>query len=473
MPRALSAIMFFPRGGSAHAARGLAGELPRCGWQVRLVSGSRTDLAADADARSFYDGLDVHAIDYTDALRASRPVRHSGAGQAPMHPSYEDRPGAADPVFAALDDLDFERQVRAWGAALERAGARGCDVLHLHHLTPINEAAIRLAPDVPVIGQLHGTELLMLERIAAGPPPSWRHAARWRARMRAWAARCDRLLVAPGGVERALELLEVDRDRLVPLPNGFDPELFAPRRLARLEHWRRYLVEAPRGWRPGLQPGSIRYGEEDLRPFRTGVVLIYVGRFTEVKRLSLLIRAYAMARARLRVSAPLVLLGGHPGECEGEHPWEAIRRLRVPDVFLAGWHEHGELPSFLAASDLVVFPSVREQFGQALVEGMACGLPAVAASSFGARTIVEDGRTGWLVPPDDVEALAAAMVEAVNDEAERRRRGARAREAVLARYSLPRVAARVAALFERHTQPAEPPERAEHAAEALREAVEA
>ncbi len=56
-------------------------------------------------------------------------------------------------------------------ASCEEAGAAEADVLHLHHLTPIHEAASRVAPHVPVIGHLHGTELLMLEEIADGPPP--------------------------------------------------------------------------------------------------------------------------------------------------------------------------------------------------------------------------------------------------------------------------------------------------------------
>ena len=84
------------------------------------------------------------------------------------------------------------------------AGAREADVLHLHHLTPINEAAARVAPDVPVVGQIHGTELLMLETIDAGPPVHWRYAERWATRMRGWANRCARLVVTPSGVERAV-----------------------------------------------------------------------------------------------------------------------------------------------------------------------------------------------------------------------------------------------------------------------------
>jgi glycosyltransferase involved in cell wall biosynthesis len=95
-----------------------------------------------------------------------------------------------------------------------------------------------------------------------------------------------------------------------------------------------------------------------------------------------------------------------------------------------------------------VLPSTREQFGQALVEGMACGLPAIAASSFGASRIIEEGRTGWLVPPDDLEALSGAIVEAVELSDERRRRGELARRAVLERYSGRRMAAGVASAFE-------------------------
>ena len=84
-------------------------------------------------------------------------------------------------------------------------------------------------------------------------------------------------------------------------------------------------------------------------------------------------------------------------------------------MFLAGWRGHDELPDGLNASDAVVLPSVHEQFGQVLVEGMACGLPCVAVDAHGPATIVDDGETGWLVPPDDEEALAEALVEVVND----------------------------------------------------------
>jgi glycosyltransferase involved in cell wall biosynthesis len=106
------------------------------------------------------------------------------------------------------------------------------------------------------------------------------------------------------------------------------------------------------------------------------------------------------------------------------------------------------LPDIFAASDVVILPSVREQFGQVLVEGMACGLPAIAVNAYGPSEIIDDGRTGWLVPPDDERALAEALLEAVNDDGLRRQRGIAAYTAVRARYSWPALGERLARTYE-------------------------
>jgi glycosyltransferase involved in cell wall biosynthesis len=185
-------------------------------------------------------------------------------------------------------------------------------------------------------------------------------------------------------------------------------------------------------------------------------VLLYVGRFTEVKRLPLLVRAYARARERFYEPAPLVLLGGHPGEWEGEHPIEAIEAAGLDDVYLAGWRSHEELADALNAVDVTVLASVHEQFGQVLVEGMACGLPAIAVDAHGPATIVDPGETGWLVPPDDEEALADALVEAVNDGERRRALGEAAYERSRARYAWPALAEGVARVYEEVRAGAEP-----------------
>jgi len=415
-------LMFFPRGGSAHVARNLATALPATGWDVTILSGSLSRPDLPGDARAFYSGLDLHTLDFTRALEAPDPL----LADPPFHPSFEDRSGAPDRVFASLPDAVAEHLTDAWGRALTDAGAAAADVLHLHHLTPLNEAAARVAPGVPVVGHLHGTELLMLEAIERGEA-GWEHGAAWAQRMRRWAAACERLLVlSDTQVARAELLLGIDPRRCVQVPNGFDPELFRPQDLDRGAHWGRH-VEALAGF--------------------DGPVLLYVGRFTAVKRVPLLIEAYAAAQERFAERAPLVLVGGFPDEWEGEHPTDAIARTGARDVHLAGWHEHHALGAFINASDVVVLPSVAEQFGQVLVEGMACARPVIAVDSHGPAEIVTAGETGWLVEGDDVRGLAAALVEAVNAPAERRRRGLRAREVALERYAWPALAERVAAVY--------------------------
>ncbi len=445
--RVLSALLFFPRGGSSHVARALAGELPAHGWDVTVVSGSRSDLDDFGDATRFYAGLDLHPVSFDESLAAPNPL-DPPPGFAPIQPSYEDRPGAPDPVFAMLDDRACERQVVAWASALAAVGAAGFDALHLHHLTPIHEAATRVAPGVPVIGHLHGTELLMLEAIAAGPPSTWTHAEAWAERMRRWAQRCERLIVSsPTQVPRAQGLLDIEPDRLVVLPNGFDPRLFAETQVDRAALFRHALVDAPRGWHGEQHPGSVQYRVEEIVPLVEGVAVLTVSRFTAVKRLPVLIEAFARVRENARAPTGLVIVGGHPGEWEGEHPNDTIRRLGARDVFLAGWYDHAEVPTFLAAADVFALASVREQFGLVLVEAMACGVPPVAVDRFGPAEIVSDGETGWLVEPDDVGGLALALRHAIDNPVERALRGARARTVAVERYGWPRLGERLAGVL--------------------------
>ena len=434
MPRVVSALMFFPRGGSATVARALGHRLPHHGWDVTIVSGSRS---GHGDAERFYDGLDV------------RPVTFAPEGDAPMHPSFEEREGAADVVFASVDDTTYEEHVAAWAQHLEQAGAADADALHIHHLTPINEAAARVAPDVPVIGHLHGTELLMLEEIEEGAPASWRHAEAWGERLREWAQRCDRLLLlSPSQLPRVERLLGVGADRCTVLPNGVDLDRFRPVDVRPAEHWRRHLADEPQGWGPGGEEGSIRYTAEEAERVAAHPVVLYVGRFTKVKRVGLLIRAWARVQETLAEPASLVIVGGHPGEWEGEHPATVIEQTGARDVYLAGWHSHETLPDFLSCADVLALPSVREQFGAVIVEAMACGVSPIAVDRYGPAAIVQDGETGWLVEPDDEASLAEALAHALRDRDECRRRGEASRRRAEERYGWDAIAGRLSGVLD-------------------------
>jgi glycosyltransferase involved in cell wall biosynthesis len=434
-------LFFFPRGGSAQVARALGRALGQTGWEVTLAAGSLGRPGEQTHAPTFFTGLDVVAVDYSPGPTA----------RVPFQPSYEDRPGAPDRVFAAVDDDAYERLVDAWTEALARAGAAKAALLHLNHLTPANEAALRAFPAVPVVGQLHGTELAMLRAIEAGAPAGWRFAERWRERMRGWAQACARLIVPPAAAREVTHLLGVSREAIVELASGVELDLFrrAPLdRGQRLAFWRSWLVEEPHGWDESGVPGSVAYSDADLAPLREAdAILLYVGRYTAVKRLPLLVRAHAQALPRLGRPLPLVLVGGSPGEWEGEHPLAVARAAGDEQVFLAGWRPHQQLPEALNAADLLVLPSVAEAFGLVLVEAMACGLPVVAADAHGPAEIVAPG-TGWLVPADDQQALTETLVAAASDAGERARRGERACRHSRSEYGWPVIAARIVEIYE-------------------------
>jgi glycosyltransferase involved in cell wall biosynthesis len=242
------------------------------------------------------------------------------------------------------------------------------------------------------------------------------------------------------------------------IPNGVDTEYFrrldltARERLALLRRW---LVDDPRGWDESGRPGTVRYSLADLSAFAgsTGVhpVLLYVGRFTAVKRLPLLLRAYSRVRSRLGSVAPLLVWGGYPGEWEGEHPYSLVTRQRIEGVFFVGWRGHEDLRLGLCCADLLVAPSVGEAFGSVYLEAMSAGLPVVATRTGGPPTFLNlDMRSpeGWLIPPDDEDALVEVLINALTCPTERLARADAAHALVRPGYSWRAIADKVAGVYE-------------------------
>ena len=229
----------------------------------------------------------------------------------------------------------------------------------------------------------------------SGPHADW-----WASRMRDSARRAvATITISPHDQGQAVQLLGIDPETVYSIPNGVDIDHFIPHRPSpeqRRSHWLRWLVSEPRGWDEATStPGSIRYTEaEVIDAFfdpETGAarpVLMYVGRFLEFKRVPLLVRAYARARKRMSVPAPLVIWGGWPGEWEGEHPHTVVTREHIAGVFFDGWRDHDELPLGLSSADCFVAPSTDEPFGLVYLEAMACGLPVIATLSGGPPSFI-------------------------------------------------------------------------------------
>jgi len=94
----------------------------------------------------------------------------------------------------------------------------------------------------------------------------------------------------------------------------------------------------------------------------------------------------------------------------GTGPDEAGLRAKYKDItnlHFLGWRE--DIPQILKASDIFVLPSLREAFGLVLLEAMVSGVACVATDNGGAKDIIENGKSGYLVPPANSDRLADAI----------------------------------------------------------------
>ena len=142
----LQGFSFFPRGGSSHVVRYLTAALLQSGWSPSIVAGSVGGPGDLSHAATFFAGLPVSAADFTPALDAWRRGADPLDQPVPLHASYEDKPGAPDRIFAAVSPELATRQVVSWRRLLLELHPLDPRVLHLHHLTPLHDAAEQVFP---------------------------------------------------------------------------------------------------------------------------------------------------------------------------------------------------------------------------------------------------------------------------------------------------------------------------------------
>jgi glycosyltransferase involved in cell wall biosynthesis len=108
------------------------------------------------------------------------------------------------------------------------------------------------------------------------------------------------------------------------------------------------------------------------------------------------------------------------------------------DVTFMGLRADGQ--QIIGALDALALPSFSEGMPNVLLEAFAYGTPVVATRVGGVPDMLSDGDSGWLVSPGDAEGLAFALVEALADASEARRRAARARSILAERFTVERQA---------------------------------
>jgi glycosyltransferase involved in cell wall biosynthesis len=148
-------------------------------------------------------------------------------------------------------------------------------------------------------------------------------------------------------------------------------------------------------------------------PAEDEMTFAFAGAATRVKGLDLLLAAFT--RLRQAEPAARLLVVGPPGDCSlllGPPPPEGVTVL--------GPLPQAELAARLAAADCLVLPSRNESFGMVVPEALAAGVPVLVSDRVGAKDLVTADRTGWIVPVEDVEALAERMAWCIHHPEELR-----------------------------------------------------
>ncbi len=211
--------------------------------------------------------------------------------------------------------------------------------------------------------------------------------------LRRFYGRCREVYV-PSQSTRDTLLADGLSDNFKPWPRGVDTARFSPAK--RSARWRS---------RHGI-------GETEL-------VILHVSRLVREKRLDTL----TAALNRLDFAYRVVIVGDGPDR--------AFAQGELPHAIFTGFLTGGELADAYASSDIFVFPSDSESFGNVTLEAMASGLPCVCADATGSRSLVVAGETGLLADASDVQGFADNLSLLAHDAATRQRMGQAARARAL------------------------------------------
>ena len=335
----------------------------------------------------------LNVFGYAAALRADVGLRLSAIAVAPL--------------AVAAGTLRVRHVARATRAS----------IVHAHWVIPGGVMGAAAAGRRPLVISLHGSDVFVAERhrlarLAAG-------AAFQRA---AWVTACSEDLRS-----RAIALGAAP-DRTTVVPYGVDAARFEPDPTGRAR-------------------GRATLGVEEGTP-----VVVAIGRLAKKKGFEYLIDAAAQLRPQyptLRV----VIAGA--GDLDESLRTRARERGVADCVQFLGVVSHDLVPTLLAAADVAVVPSVRDEAGNVdglpntVLEIMASGTALVATPVGGIGAVATDRETARLVPEQDAAALATAIAELLAQPSLRTALGQRARATALTEYSWGRVAERFDEIYDR------------------------
>jgi L-malate glycosyltransferase len=344
-------------------------------------------------------GDEVHFITYAlpSRLALPRPRVSFHEVVAPTYPLF-----VSPPYTLALSTKMAEVAARA-----------RLDLLHVHYALPHAISAIlarQMSNDngqgrLKVVTTLHGTDITIV-----GQDRSYLPITRFGIEKSDAVTAVSRHLAAV-----TVRELGVRRDVMV-IPNFVDTGLYRP-------------------------DGASPYARTLCSPEEC--VLIHVSNFRPVKRIGDVLAIFD--RVRQKVPARLLLVGDGPDRSLAER---LVRERKIEDrtLFLGNV---AAIETILPVARLFLLPSDSESFGLAALEAMACGVPVVGTAAGGLPEVVVDGETGYLRRVGDVEAMADAALELLEDLERWKRFSAAARRRAVEQFPEEAIVARYRELYER------------------------
>jgi histidinol-phosphate phosphatase family protein len=225
-----------------------------------------------------------------------------------------------------------------------------------------------------------------------------------------------------------------------------------------LEHYgadpRRIRI-IPCGFDPReLRPGDKRQARLELGLSPDERIILQLGRMVPRKGVDNVIRATARLQRDHGVTARLLIVGGESRQPDPEKTPEIGRLQRIAWqegfgelVTFVGSRGRSEVRGYYNAADVFVTTPWYEPFGITPVEAMACGVPVIGASVGGIKTTVQDGVTGFLVPPNDPPALAERLARLLQSPSLLQKLGEQATRRARALYTWERVSSDIEQLY--------------------------
>lgn len=337
-------------------------------------------------------------------------------------PLDDERDGV--PVFRVFVDPSsvwskFTAGVRMTRVLLRRR--RQFSILHLHGFSQKSMLLVALA-------LLLGKKVaIKLTSVGHDDPPSMRS----RGRLAYW---CYSKAHVFFGVSPRFQALfdgsGLPPGRFVLIPNGVDTSRFRP-----------------------ASPIERRELRASLNLPADSAMILFVGFFSREKCPDVLLAAWLRLDRGLRDRTSLVFVGGNrPGyyEVDDQLARDVRDRVRTEGVSsqVSFVEATREIDMYQRAADVFVLPSVREGLPNALLEAMACGAGCIATRLEGVTdTLIDDGRSGVLVPPREADALAAAMSTLLTDPDAASTMGTAARQRIARDFDLTKTAQRYLTVY--------------------------